>query len=97
MAALLVFAVQFVFASFTLSGNTNNKKSTNKYSLKNLSKFTSKGLSLNTVRFSSKLNASEFKNTNAASIQITNGNTTFIYPYKVKIKVPKFKTPTAAN
>ena len=26
-------------------------------------------------------------------LQYNNGNTTYIYPYKIKVKVPKFKTP----
>lgn len=97
LATLLVFAVQVVFAAFTLTGNSSNKKSSTKYSLKNLSKYSSKGLSLSTIRLNSKLSASDLSSSTSSAgvnIQTTNGNTTFIYPYKVKVKVPKFKTPS---
>ena len=45
-AILLVFAAQFVFAAFTTTGKKNNKQTESKYTLKNLSSFTNKGLSL---------------------------------------------------
>ncbi len=97
LATLFVFAFQVVFAAFTLTGNTTNKKSTNKYSLKNLSKYTSKGLSLSAVRLNSRLSATELNSSTKTGInlQTTNGNTTFIYPYQIKVKVPKFKTPSS--
>jgi len=102
-ALLLVFAGQFVFASFTTTGKKNNKQSESKYTLKNLSSFTHKGLSLNSIRYNSKLLASDYssnnfmKNSAANHVQMQNGSTTFIYPYKAKVKVPKFKTPTPSN
>jgi len=37
------------------------------------------------------------KNSAANHVQMQNGSTTFIYPYKAKVKVPKFKTPTPSN
>ncbi len=33
----------------------------------------------------------------SSMIRMENGNTTFVYPYKYKVKVPKFRTPTAPN
>lgn len=98
IAALFVFAVQVVFASFITTGNTNNKKNASKYSLKNLSQYSKKGLSLSSIRLNSKLTATELNASNTAnSVQMTNGNTTFIYPYKSKVKVPKFKAPTPTS
>jgi len=100
LATLFVFAVQFVFASFTStstsSTNSNKKSATSKYTLKNLSKFSNKALTLTSLRINSRLNAAELS-TNKSSIQLTNGNTTFIYPYKAKVKIPKFKTPSSNN
>lgn len=102
VAILFVFAVQFVFAAFTSTGKRNNKQAESKYSLKNLSSFTNKGLSLTSLRYNSKLLATDYKANNlmqssANHIQMQNGNTTFIFPYKAKIKVPKFKTPTPTS
>lgn len=95
IATLFVFAVQVVFASFITTGNNNNKKNANKYSLKNLSHYSNKGLSLSSIRLNSKLIATELSTSKSgSSIQMTNGNTTFIYPFKAKVKVPKFKAPT---
>lgn len=103
VAVLLVFAVQFVFAAFTSTGKRNNKQAESKYSLKNLSSFTNKGLSLASVRYNSKLLATDYKantfmQSNANNhVQMQNGNTTFIFPYKAKVKVPKFKTPSPTS
>jgi len=86
--------------SFTGSSEDKNK---NKFSLKNLSKL-SKNYSLSSLR----TNNLQFKGTfslgqigtNATNpeynsiIQMENGNTTYVYPYKLKVKVPRFKTPT---
>jgi len=98
VAALFVFAAQVVFASFITTGNSNNKKNANKYSLKNLSHYSNKGLSLSSIRLNSKLTATELNNSKFGSnIQMTNGNTTFIYPFKAKVKVPKFKAPSPTS
>lgn len=101
MATILVFAVQIVFASLTsssTSGTTSSKKAsvTSKYTLKNLSKYSNRLTSLNTLRLNAKLNAVELKN-NGSYLQTTNNNTTFVYSYKLKVKVPKFKAPTPNN
>ncbi|HPH23698.1 MAG TPA: hypothetical protein PLW32_07445 [Chitinophagaceae bacterium] len=103
-AILLVFAAQFVFAAFTTTGKKNNKQTESKYTLKNLSSFTNKGLSLSSIRYNSKLLANDVTPAGSMSIgnsinhlQMQSGNTTFIYPYKAKIKVPKFKTPSPSN
>ncbi|MBL0884461.1 MAG: hypothetical protein IBJ16_14145 [Chitinophagaceae bacterium] len=33
----------------------------------------------------------------SSMLRYDNGNTSFVYPYKFKVKVPKFKTPTPAQ
>lgn len=30
----------------------------------------------------------------SSMIRVENGNTTYVYPYRYKVKVPRFKTPT---
>ena len=100
----LILAVQVVFAAFTstISGHSNKKAQSSKYSLNNVGKFNNRGLSLNTVRYSYQMKPVElgasknFQNglMSNSSVEFTKGNTTFIYPYKVKVKVPKFKAPS---
>lgn len=103
LATIFMMLVQVVFASFTTSGSSGsagkNKGITSSYTLKNLSKYSNKTLSLNSVRYNAKLKATDFTHTQNgnSSVQMSNGNTTIILPYKVKIKVPKFKTPTRSN
>jgi hypothetical protein len=106
VAMPLILAVQVVFAAFTstISGHSGKKSESTKYSLNNVGRFSNRGLSLNTVRYSYQLRPVELGTTrnhqtglvsnNASTVQFTKGNTTFIYPYKVKVKVPKFKAPS---
>lgn len=99
IAIILVMGVQVLYASSSFSGGKDNKKEVNKYSLKNLSKYSNKTLSLDVAKYNFKINSTSLDNdllinNNNSAIQFSKGNTTFIYPYKMKVKVPKFKTPT---
>lgn len=98
-AALCVMAVQFVYGSFT--GNSDGSK--DKFSLKNLNTV-SKSYSLSSLR----LNTFSYKGSTELSqkstgglvqvstmIRLEKGNTTYVYPYKYTVKVPKFVTPKA--
>ena len=86
-------------AAFTTDKNDDNK---NKYSLKHLNK-----LSNNYLSFQSKFRTTQSRNyfysreANGLSVSApTNSflssqkNTTYVYPYKYVVKVPKFKTPS---
>lgn len=102
--AILILAVQVLYATNIFSGGRNDKKSESKYSLKNLSCFSNKSLTLSSAKYTYKLKSAALNNNSllnssnsSSSIQLTNGNTTFIYPYKMKVKVPKFKTPTSSK
>jgi hypothetical protein len=100
LATTFVFAIQIVFAAFTFTGNKNSKDASNKYSLKYYSSLSRKGISLNNSRFLLRMKLSELNTApsmlqNNYHLELTKGNTTFIYPYKMKVKVAKFKTPTA--
>ena len=98
-AALLVLAVNFCFGS--ISGNKIDEH-TNKFSLKNLSSFSKNYsltyLRLGNLRFVGTQQVSEQKNDSSVQgqsfMRVQRGNTTFVYPYTYKVKVPKFKTPT---
>ncbi len=103
LSALLISLASIVFGAF--SGNIGddggkfNLKDLGRYSPKysyggsfsssSLSQFSFKG----SEEFSLKLNgnSAQFQ----SMIRLQKGNTTYIYPYKYKVKVPKFKTPTA--
>ena len=94
--ALLAMGMQVAYAALSFSGIADEKLKTTKYSLKNLSALSHKGLS-----FSSMKSSLQYKGTqtvpgsevSSSMIRFDNGNTSYVYPYKVKIKAPKFKTP----
>ncbi len=94
--------VPFAFASFTLSGTVGEKAKSNKYSLKNISRYSQKSFSLSLLRTNLQNNGSLLIAPKSNSgfnsfIQIERGNTTYIVPFNYKVKVPKFKTPTPNN
>lgn len=99
-AAILVLAVKLVFGAF--SGRTNDDR--DKFSLKNLNNSRSKiyslsSLNLNTFKYTGSLNVYQQNNNSQLQVQsmirLERGNTTYVYPYKYSVKVPKFKTPVA--
>ena len=100
--AILIMSVQLAFAALSFTGIVDDKTRNSKYSLRNLSNFSKKGLSLNAIKSNLQykgltvpsggfgIQANEVN----SMLQYNNGNTTYVYPYKFKVKVPKFKTPT---
>lgn len=106
VSVLLVMVIQVAFAAFSFTGIADEHARNSKYSLKNLS-----SLSRKSVTYSSMKSNLQFKGTqilpstdsqNASEInsmlRFDNGNATFVYPYKFKLKVPtKFKTPVAPH
>ena len=106
ISALFVMAIQVAFAAFSFTGITDERTKNSKYSLKNLSSLSHKSLTYSSMKsnlqfrgtqlINSKdpLNASEM----SSMMRFDNGNTTYVYPYKFKVKVPtKFKTPVAVH
>jgi hypothetical protein len=101
LAALLMGSLQLTYAAFSFTGIVDDKTRNNKYSLRSLNNFAKKGLSLNAIKSNLQYrgiqipsNATTIVNNEVNSmLQYGNGNTTYIYPYKFKVKVPKFKTP----
>jgi hypothetical protein len=101
-AILLICITKASLAAF--SGTTDEHK--NKLSLKTLSTF-AKNYSLSSFRTtnftfkgSQNINTQKPDSNNVMEvnsvIQLQKGNTTYVIPYKYKVKVPtKFKTPTA--
>jgi len=100
IALLLVGVTQIALGSFT--GSTD-KKSNNLYSLKNFNRNFYRSVSPFSLRAGFQYKGSQLlsqKKTLNGDIAFTSmmrfekGNTTYIYPYTHKIKIPKFKTPT---
>ena len=101
VAAVCMLAVQIVYGSFT--GNSDGSK--DKFSLKNLNAV-SRSYSLSTLHSNSfrYKGSTELSQQNTGSqvevqsmIRLERGNTTYIYPYKYTVKVPKFVTPKAPS
>ncbi|MFC4231888.1 hypothetical protein ACFOW1_08295 [Parasediminibacterium paludis] len=103
VAASLALSVQVAIASISFSGMTDEKSKGSKYSLKNLSLLSHRTLSLSTVKLHLLFKGSDVLTQKSTStgleinslLYYNSGNTTYIMPYKFKVKVPKFKTPTA--
>lgn len=103
VAATLALSVQVALASISFSGITDEKNKGSKYSLKNLSLLSHRTLSLSTVKLNLLFKGSDVltQKTTPTGLEVNSllyynsGNTTYIMPYKFKVKVPKFKTPTA--
>lgn len=99
IVALLLMGIQVAYAAFSFTGTTDEKNKSSKYSLKNLSSLSHKGLSFGALKSSLQYKGSiasrENKNSSEVNsmLRYDNGNTTYIYPYKFKVKAPKFKTP----
>jgi hypothetical protein len=100
MALLLVTATHIAFASFT---GTSEDKSKSLYSLKSFNKTFYKSASPFSLRAGFQYKGSQLISvkkeengdfTTNSMLRYEKGNTVYIYPYKVKISVPKFKTPT---
>jgi hypothetical protein len=100
IVALLVMGIQVAYAALSFTGIADEKLKTTKFSLKNLSTFSHKSLSFSSLKSSLQYKGlqSVSKENNSGSetssmLRFDNGNTSFVYPYKFKVKAPKFKTP----
>ena len=100
-AAILILAVEVVFGAF--SGRTGGDDK-DKFSLKNLNTSNRKlyslaALNINAFHYSGSMNLYQQNNDSQLQVQsmirLERGNTTYVYPYKYTVKVPKFKTPVA--
>jgi|YelNatPaOPRAMG01_1025707.scaffolds.fasta_scaffold00038_79 hypothetical protein len=104
----LTFAFVFIIfakcavAAFTFSGTTDESKNNSKYTLKNLSHYSHKTFSLSLIKSGLEydgMNILKAQNYNSGTevhsiMQYKSGNTTYVFPYKFKVHVPKFKTPS---
>lgn len=103
-AILFVMVINVAFASLTFTGITDENTKNSKYSLKNVGSFSNKAFTISHIKTSLQYNRTSLvatPNTNASGfmgvMQYDIGNSTYVLPYKYKVKVPKFKTPTPDN
>ncbi len=97
---LLAMGIQVAYAALSFTGIADEKtKNVTKFSLKNLSALSHKGLSFSSLKSSLQYKGTQpskesiFGSEVSSMLRYDNGNTTYIYPYKFKVKAPKFKTP----
>ena len=101
--AIFTMVVPFSFASFTISGSVDENSKNSKFSLKNISKYSHKSFSMSLLRTNmqnkgiTSLNSTSTNSDFNSYIKIFDGNKTYVMPYKLKLKVPKFKTPSPTN
>jgi hypothetical protein len=101
IVVLLACATQIAIASFT---GTIGESSKNKYSLKNFNKNFYKKASPYSLRAGFQYKGTQVmgqqKDATGTSysnmMRFEKGNTTYIYPYKHKVKVATFKTPSSS-
>jgi hypothetical protein len=102
---LLGFALSInAFASFIDNGSANKKKKdTINFSLKNFNRNSFQqsaypGFRLSGFQFKGSTDIYQYNTKNAivgqTFLKMEKGNTTYVFPYKYKVKVPFFKTPT---
>ena len=102
IATILLLSMKLTFAAISFTGIVDEKTRNNKYSLRNLNNYSKKGLSLNAIKSNLQFKGIYLPSTSLSlessevnsMLQYNNGNTTYVYPYKFKVKVPKFKTPS---
>ena len=100
--ALLLMGIQVAYAAFSFTGIADEKIRTSKYSFKHLSSLSHKSLSFSSLKSSLQYKGPQTsvskENSNVTEVssmlRYDNGNTTYVYPYKVKVKAPKCKTPS---
>ncbi|MBS1638717.1 MAG: hypothetical protein JSR12_01570 [Bacteroidetes bacterium] len=105
VALVLLMVTKVLFAAFSFTGITDENNRNNKYSLKNLSSYSNKAFSLShlrtTLQYRGSLVINQKTNNNGTELnsvlEYDRGNTAYVLPYKLKVKVPKFKTPSPDN
>ncbi len=103
---ILMMVIQVAFAAFSFTGIADERAKNSKYSLKNLSSLSHKSVTYSSMKSNLQFKGAQIlastDSQNSAEmnsmLSFDNGNATFVYPYKFKLKIPtKFKTPVALH
>ena len=98
--AIITVVSSSVNASTIVSGTSDSKKVTEKYSLKNLSSLNHKASTFHDLKSSllyKGLTVSSTLNTGLGQtnyLKYNKGNITYVIPYRHKVILPRFKTPS---
>ncbi len=99
IVTLSVMMAQLAFASFSFNTISDERNKSGKYSLKTLNNLSHKSLSLSMINSYRLLKGNQMINQKVSPngleinsmLQYDNGSSTFVYPYKFKVKIPKDK------
>jgi len=89
-----------VYASTIVTGTTESKKFSEKYSLKNLSSLSHKSSTFRDLKSSLLYKGLTVSTASTSGLGQTNylkynkGNITYVIPYRYKVILPRFKTPS---
>lgn len=102
IATCMLFLAATSYASIVVTGTVETKKTSEKYTLKNLSALTHRTATFASLKssldFKGFANSNSLYNTStAAYLQYNKGNVTYVIPYHYKVILPKFKTPSPTN
>ena len=90
-----------VHASTIVTGTSDAKKTTEKYSLKNLSSLNHKATTFHDLKSSLVYKGLSVHNTGTSMqsnyLKYNKGNITYVIPYRHKVILPRFKTPSPQN
>jgi len=92
----LVICTVNTYASTVITTSLASKKVEEKYSLKNLGSMARKTASFYTLKSSLEFKGLSANNNlgNAAYLKYNKGNISYVIPYRYKVILPRFKTPT---
>jgi hypothetical protein len=82
------------YATVIINGTIESKKVTEKYSLRNLSALTHKTATFYTLKSSLVFKGITNSSTNGNFIKYNKGNISYVIPYRYKVVLSKFKTPS---
>lgn len=91
---LLFITPVTTYATVIINGTIESKKVTEKYSLRNLSALTHKTATFYTLKSSLVFKGITNSSTNGNFIKYNKGNISYVIPYRHKVVLSKFKTPT---
>jgi hypothetical protein len=98
IVALTIFTLSQTQASTVVLNSTENKSSSTsiaeKYSLKNIGNASLKTSTFYTLRSSLEFKGMAANKSNANYLKFNKGNISYVIPYRYKMVLPRFKTPS---
>lgn len=94
--AIMLLASTSSFSSTIVNNNMDSRKLLEKYSLKNIGNSTLKTATFNALKSSLIFKGFSTTTTDANSsyLKFNKGNISYVIPYRYKVVLPRFKTPS---